>query len=258
MSEKKVYGMVNPLPLPGSFGYTGCSIDVIIESAMKEAGALAEAGFDGFILQDFNDGPVRQKAETATIAAMSVVARELKRAFPTKSLGILLLWDGVGSLDVAVASGADFIRIEHGYTRAEMTCCGILEACCEAVCKERKLLNSDIPVYADIFEPHSMHILPCSFEESLSETLTYARADGAFITGVNADESLRLGQRARELFPDTYLCLGGGATGDNAYEMAKIFDSIVVGSWIKCGNLTGPIDKERAALFIKEVRRAER
>ena len=258
MSEKKVYGMVNLPPLPGSYGYTGCSIDEIIQKAMVEADSLAEAGFDGLILQNFNDGPVKQKAENATIAAMSVVARALRLAHPKLSLGILLLWDGEGALDVAVASGADFIRVEHGYTRAEMTCCGIIESCCEAVCRERKLLNSKIPVYADIFEPHSQHVLPCSFEGSLIETLTYARADGAFITGKDAEESLRLGRRARELFPNTKLFLGGGATGENAHEMAKVFDSIVVGSWIKCGNLSGPIDKDRAKYFIEEVRRAER
>lgn len=255
--RKKIYGMINLPSLPGSFGYDGSSVDELTKQAMKEAEALYSAGFDGFIMQNFNDGPVKQKADSATIAAASVVAANIKKSYPTMDLGILLLWDGVGSLDVAVASGADFVRVEHGYTRAEMTCCGIIEACCEELCRRRRFLSVDVPVYADVFEPHSQHILPCSFEASLSETLGYAKADGVFITGKNADESIEMGLKARKMYPNAKLFLGGGATGDNAYQMATIFDAIAVGSWIKCGNLSGPIDPERAKFFIQEVRRAE-
>ncbi len=254
---KKIYGMVNLQALPGSFSYQEQGMQAIIQEATQEAQALKKAGFTGFLVQNMQDGPVKQTASPASVAATAVVTAALTQRFPEMEIGVLLTWDGIGSLAVAAASGASFVRVEHGYTRAEMSACGIIEAQCVEVCALRRQPGMDIPVYADVFEPHSEHIHPCSLESALRETVHYAHADGIFLSGKTFQESLELVARARNIIPKTPIIIGGGVTGDNAYEAGKAFDGICVGAWIKDGDLANKINPEKARFIVEEIRRAE-
>ncbi|MDY4609698.1 MAG: BtpA/SgcQ family protein [Sphaerochaetaceae bacterium] len=254
---KKIYGMVNLMALPGSFSYGGQGMRAIIQAAVEEAEALHEAGFTGFLVQNMQDGPVKQTASPSSVAATAVVTAELTRRFPDMEIGVLLTWDGIGSLAVAAASGASFIRVEHGYTRAEMAACGMIEAQCAEVCTARRQPGMDVPVYADVFEPHGEHIHPCPLETALQETVNYAHADGIFLCGKTFQESLELVRRARKAIPGVPIIIGGGVKGENAYEAALAFDGICVGAWIKDGNLANRINLEKAKHIAGEVKRAE-
>ena len=251
---KKVIGMLNLAALPGSYMYAGASIDEILESALSEAKALRDAGFDSLLIQNMADGPQGKNADPAATSAIAIAAREVKRICPEMEIGILIIWDGVSSLAAAVASGADFIRVEHGYTRAEMSATGMLEAQCMEILEKKRIYGTDVKIYADIFEPHGAHMLPCSFEDSVFETVRYSHADGIFVTGKTFAESIELGRRAKRLVPDIPVFIGGGVNGDNAGKAAAVFDGICIGSWIKNGSLANPVDQERANFITKTIK----
>ena len=123
----RVIGMVQTRPLPGSYRNRGERIDSITEQALEETRILAECGVQSVILQNMGDMPIRQQSTPEAIAYLSVVAQAIRRSFPALCLGVLVNWDGVAALAVADAAGADFVRVEHLYTGAEVTSAGLLQ-----------------------------------------------------------------------------------------------------------------------------------
>ena len=245
--------MIQTPPLPGSFQHSGQSFNQIIDHALEEARILSKCGFDAVILQNMGDMPVRQQARPEVIAYFSVIAKELKRNFSSLSLGILINWDGVASLAVAHATGADFVRVEHVYTGVEVASAGLFTAQCCEITEMKKRLQTDLPVFADVYEPHAVPLGPKPVEDAAWESVHEAFAGGLFLSGKNAKESIDLIERARTRVPDTTIFLGGGATGENVIELLKHYDGVCVATWIKNGSLKNPIDSERAKRFIEKV-----
>lgn len=253
----RVIAMVQTRPLPGSCRNRGERIESIVQQALEETQVLSDCGVGSVILQNMGDLPIRQQSSPEAIAYLTVVAREIKRNFPVLSLGVLVNWDGVAAVAVADASGADFVRVEHLYTGAEVTSAGILQGqCCEITALKRKL-GTDVPVYADLWEPHGIPLCPQPIEEAAWQCVREAMADGLFLTGRSAAESLELAGRVRGRLPGVPLFLGGGATGDNVKDLLKHFDAVCVATWIKKGDMANPVDPERTRFFVEQAAMSE-
>ena len=105
------------------------------------------------------------------------------------------------ALAVADAAGADFVRVEHLYTGAEVTSAGLLQGqCCEITALKRKL-GTDIPVYADVWERHGIPLCPQPLDEAAWQCVHEAFADGLFLCGKNAQESLSMARQVRQRVP---------------------------------------------------------
>jgi membrane complex biogenesis BtpA family protein len=252
-----VLSMIQPDPLPGSYRHTDKTIDEIVYSALKETAMVQENGFDGIIIQNMNDMPIKQNSEPEAIAYMSRIAYEIRKEFPQLTMGILMNWDGVSGLSVADAVGADFVRVEHLFTGASVTSAGILQAQCVDIAKVRKRINTKVPVYADIYEIHGVPLGRKPIEDAAWEAVHEAFADGLFLSGKTTEESIEIIQKVRTKLPHTPLLLGGGATGENIFELLKYYDGVSVATWIKNGDMKNPIDPERATHFMKEAKKAQ-
>ncbi|WP_066191310.1 MULTISPECIES: BtpA/SgcQ family protein [Gracilibacillus] len=248
--------MVQPDPLPGSYRHTNKKIAEIIDQTLKETEMVLENGFDGIVLQNMNDMPIKQFSSPEAIAYMTRIGEAIKREFPNQILGVLMNWDGVAGLSVADAIGADFVRVEHLFTGVEVTSAGLLEAQCVEINELRKRIKSNIPVFADVYEVHGVPLGKKPIQDAAWESVHEAFADGLFIAGKNPSESLDLVKQARTKVKDTPIFLGGGATGENVYELLQQYDGVCVATWIKNGDMKNPIDPERAKIFMDEVKRA--
>lgn len=245
--------MIQTPPLPGSFQYSGQGINEIMDYVLNEALILSDCGFDAVILQNMGDMPVRQETRPEVIAYFSIIAKELKRNFNKIPLGILINWDGVASMAVAQATEADFIRVEHVYTGIEVISTGLITAQCVDIVEIKKRLQSKIPIFADVYEPHGVPLGAKKIEEAAWESIYEACADGLFISGKTKEDSIELVDRARTKVPGTKIFLGGGATADNVIQFLQHYDGICVAKWIKNGSLRNPIDKDKAKLIIEKV-----
>lgn len=250
------FAMIQPAPLPGSYRHCDQSIDSIVKEVLEEIDLVVESNFDGIILQNMNDMPIKQIAPPETIAYMTRIAYEIKSKYPHLILGVLVNWDGVASLAVADAIGADFIRIEHLFTGVNVTSAGLLQAQCVDIAQLRKSIKSKIPVYADIYEIHGVPLGAKSIENAAWEAIHEAFADGLFLSGKNKEESIELIKKVRTKLPHTPIILGGGATGDNITELLEYYDGVSVATWIKNGNMKNPIDKEKAKYFVNQAKLA--
>jgi len=249
--------MIQTPPLPGSFQHSGLCLNEIIDYVLQEARILSDCGFDAIILQNMGDMPVKQQTRPEVIAYFSIIAKEIKSNFGDLVLGILINWDGVASLAVAHAAKADFVRVEHVYIGVEVTSTGLITAQCCEITEMKKRLNTTIPIFADVYEPHAVPLGAKPIEDAAWESVHEALADGLFLSGKSVGESLDMIERARTKVPDSTIFLGGGATEDNVLQLLKYYDGICVAKWIKNGSLKNPIDPERAKRFIEKVNLAK-
>ena len=116
-TDKPIIGMVHLWPLPGAPGYAGYGMEEIIEHALRDAQALIEGGVDGLIVENMWDLPyyVGEDVPPEAIAAQAVAAWEVVKAVKKASgipVGINVVHNGGRvTLSIAVAAGADFIRV---------------------------------------------------------------------------------------------------------------------------------------------------
>lgn len=251
------FAMIQPGPLPGSYRHRDQSIDDIVKEVLKETQMVMDNGFDGIILQNMNDMPIKQIAPPEAIAYMSRIAFEVKQHYPKLILGVLVNWDGVASMAVADAIGADFIRVEHLFTGANVTSAGILEGQCVEIAAIRKRICSKVPVYADIQEIHGVPLGAKTIGDAAWEAVHEAFADGLFVSGKTKEESLQMIKEVRKKLPNIPVILGGGATGDNIEELLVYYDGVSIATWVKNGDMKNHIDPERAALFMSGVHKAK-
>jgi len=249
--------MIQTPPLPGSYQHAGQNLEEIVDFVLRETEVLHSCGFDSIILQNMGDMPVKQQAKPETIAYLTIITREIKTHFQDFPLGILVNWDGMASLAVAHAAKADFIRVEHVYTGAEVTSAGILTAQCCEITEMKKRLQCKIPVFADVYEPHAVPLGAKPIEDAAWETIYEAFADGLFLSGKDLKESIEMVEKAKTRVPNTTIFLGGGATEENVKELLQHYDGICVATWIKNGSLKNPIDIEKAKRFIDKVKTAK-
>lgn len=251
--NKPVLAMLQPPALPGTFKYKGETIEEIISICLKEAKMIASNGFDGYILQNMNDMPIKQHSNFQTVAYLTRIAAELKKEYPELLMGILVNWDGVASLAVAEAVNADFIRIEHLYTGANVTSSGILEGQAIDILELKMKLNSKIPIFADIYEVHGVPIGGKTYGDAAWEAVNETLADGLFTSGKDKSESINIIKEIKNKIPEIPIFLGGGATGENISELIELYDGVSVATWIKDGDMSNPINPNKARDFIKKV-----
>lgn len=92
------FAMIQPSALPGSYRHEDKTIDDIVAEVLEETQMIVDNGFDGVILQNMNDMPIKQIAAPEAIAYMTRIAYEIKHQYPQLILGVLVNWDGVASL----------------------------------------------------------------------------------------------------------------------------------------------------------------
>ena len=249
--------MIQPPAMPGSYLNTGKTFKEIENYVMNEAKMIVEQGYNGFILQNMHDGPIAQNARPESIAFMTYLSTRIKDAYPDKILGIMLNWDGVSSLAVAEASSADFVRVEHLYTGVSVDLTGFHTGQCSDILMTKKRLNSSMPIFADAMEVNANYLCPDTKPLLAKKIVKSAYADGVFMSGKSTEESLNLIKETRELLPDAPIFLGGGATGDNVYELLKYYDGVSVATWIKKGDMRNPIDPVRSKYFLEQCQKAK-
>jgi membrane complex biogenesis BtpA family protein len=255
LPRRLVTAMVQVPALPGSPRYDGAPFPALVDRCIEETDLLVDAGFESLQLQNMADEPGAPTVGPETVAFMSVTAATIRGRHPEVNLSVLVNWDGPASLAVGAASGADFIRIEHTFVGVSVMAWGLSEGCCRAVTRLRASLKSDVPIVADVLEPHGVPLVSRAVEDLADDALS-SGADGLYVTGASFEESLGMAEALRSRSPETPIYLGGGATADNVALVLDAADGVAVGSWIRGGHPGNPLDEERVRSFMAAVRGA--
>jgi membrane complex biogenesis BtpA family protein len=254
--RKVIVGMVHLRPLPGAPRYAGSLADVL-DAALADAEAMRAGGVDALLVENFNDNPFYpDHVDPETVAAMTVIAKEITRA-ATVPVGVNVLRnDWKAAFAIAAAVGARFIRL-NVLTDPLVTDQGIIEGRAHLALRYRRMLAADdILILADVYSKHGTPIARRPLAVVARDTAERALADAVIVSGeetgdapVSEDISV-----VREAVPDTPLLIGSGMTESNAHLLA-LADGAVFGTAAKHDNvITNPVDPQRVRRFVAASR----
>lgn len=257
IGAKALIGVIHLPALPGA-PFSELGMHELRERVAKDASALAAAGFDAVILENFGDAPfLKGPAGPETIACMAVLA-EIARKESGLPLGVNVLRnDALGALAVAVATEARFIRVNI-LVGARVTDQGIIEGAAASLLRARRQVGArDVKIIADVDVKHSAPLGVGSLERTLDEArdaVERGKADAIVVTGSHTggapDETLLAA--LRESLPNTPLWVGSGARPETLQRWLERADAVIVGSALRAdGRAGGPIDLDRATTFAK-------
>ena len=247
---KPLIGMVHLLPLPGSPRYDG-NFSGIIERALRDAEVLAEANFDGLLVENYGDVPFYPKrVPSETVAGMTRVVTEIVRHFDLPIGVNVLRNDAESALAVALVSGAKFIRVNVlvGVTTSDQ---GFLAGQAHRVQRDRVRLGAECFIFADVAVKHAYPLVEVSLEDQVADCIERGLADGLIASGPRTGsgpdmEHLREAKKlaSRSGVP---LLIGSGVSRDNLIELLGVADGAIIGTSIKRGSETiAPVDHTKA------------
>jgi len=248
----RLVGMVHLAALPGAPSYRG-DLHAVISSALEDAAALAEAGFDGLMVENFGDAPFfADDVPKITVAAMTRVVAEL-RAVVDLPVGVNLLRnDALGALAVAAATGAGFVRV-NVLSGMMFTDQGPIVGRAAEVARTRAALAPEVAVMADVFVKHASPPSGLTLTAATRDLVERAGADVVVVSGAATGDSPDAGDVATVVGAAGHcpVYVGSGATVDNVAELLATATGVIVGTALKAGGTTtNPIDPGRAAAFV--------
>ncbi|MHB1193331.1 MAG: BtpA/SgcQ family protein [Longimicrobiales bacterium] len=238
--RKPLIGMVHLLPLPGSPRWGG-SMDEVLERACADAGALAEGGMDGILVENFLDAPFfGEEVPAETVAALGRVAAELV-ARASVPVGVNVLRnDARAALAVAVASGAAFIRV-NVHVGTMWTDQGIVEGRAAWTLRARAALGTPVAILADILVKHATPPPGLTVEAAAADTWSRGLADALVVTGPGTGKETDMDRvaRARAGAPDAAVLVGSGVTPATLAGVLRASDGVIVGSSLSLDGRAG-------------------
>jgi len=251
-------GVIHLPALPGSPRATLAARD-IARLAAADARALALAGFDAVIVENFGDAPFLRQVEAVTVSAMTVAALAVREACPGARLGINVLRnDAEAALSIACAVGADLIRV-NVHTGARVTDQGIVEGAAGATMRLRRALGADgVLIWADVDVKHSAPLGARPIQDEARDLESRGLADAVLVTGEGTGRAVDLGKlsvvRSAVKVP---VLVASGATLESLAGLAPACDGVIVGSALRAdGRAGGPVDAEIARRFADAFRKA--
>jgi uncharacterized protein len=254
---RTLIGMVHVAPLPGSPRWTG-SMDAIVAAALADARALIDNGMDALLVENHGDAPFTPaRVEASTVAAMSVVAHEIRRALPGTPLGVNVLKnDARSALAIACAVGARFIRV-NVHAGAVVADQGIVQSEAYQTLRERRLLDADVALFADVQGKHAVPLAPVELELEARDVVHRGLANALVVTGRATGQPALLGdvKRVRDAVPGVPIIVGSGVTPESIDEVLALADAVIVGTSLKHdGDVSRPVDPARVRRLVARAR----
>ena len=244
---KVLIGVVHLLPLPGSPRWNG-NLKSVLNRAKMEAGILQDGGAHGIIVENFGDAPYRiGRVEPETVAAMTLAVEQV-RAAVSLPVGINMLRnDAISALAVALATGAEFIRVNVHYG-VMATDEGMVEGEAYETTRRRRSLNADVQILADVLVKHAAPVGQSDIGLVAQETTRRALADGLIVSGPATGQPTNSFDVSvvRRAVPDGFVLVGSGITESNVGRILGQADGAIVGTSLKReGHVANPVDPER-------------
>jgi membrane complex biogenesis BtpA family protein len=246
-----LYGVIHLRALPGSPGYAG-DIAAVAASCARDASALADAGFEAVIVENYGDAPfLPGKVPPITVAAMTRCCLAARVAAPTLALGVNVLRnDAEAALAVAVAASASFIRI-NVHIGARLTDQGVIEGRAHETLRLRRALGAEhVRLLCDVDVKHSAPLAPRPLAEEANDLVLRGGADAVLVTGAGTGKGVAfsdLDEVARAV--EAPVLVASGATIATLSSLRRAH-GVIVGSALRAnGKAGGSIDLELARRF---------
>lgn len=249
-------GMLHAPPLPGAPRWQP-PFRNLVERVLADAETLAAGGVDGLMIENYGDVPFFAGAVPAeTVAALAVLAREVRAACPLP-LGINVLRNDAGAaLAIAAATGAAWIRV-NVHTGAMLTDQGWITGRAADTLRTRRTLGADVAIFADVLVKHATPPAGLTAEAAARDTWERGLADALIVTGAATGAATDAGrvQQVRAAVPGAPVLVGSGLTADSAAALLRHADGAIVGSAFQRDGRAGePVERARVERLVAAVR----
>ncbi|MBT5188001.1 MAG: BtpA/SgcQ family protein, partial [Kordiimonadaceae bacterium] len=229
-TEKPLIGMIHLPPLPDYSSSPG--IEAIIKSALSDLKILEAMGIDGALIENEYDQPHRVSATRQTFEYMTTITTAVVKAAKKCVIGVeILLNDPKASLDVAKASGANFIRTDYFVDQMSRPEYGEFKIDPEGLINYRNKINADhILIMADIQVKYATMLQP----RTISASATLASHHGADVIVVSGDATgdapVTIDLDNAQNGSTTPVIIGSGLDCENANMLLDHCDGAIVGT----------------------------
>jgi membrane complex biogenesis BtpA family protein len=254
-TEKPVIGMCHFQALPGDPSYDKQGgMKAVVEKARRDFLALQDGGIDAVMFSNEFSLPYLTKVPAETTAAMARVIGELMPEIKIP-FGVNVLWDPRASLDLAVATGARFVReIFSGVYASDF---GLWNTNCGEVIRHRHAVGAEnVKLLFNIVPEAARYLGERNIVEIARSTVFNTRPDAICVSGLIAgsETSLSTLKEVKATVPNTIVFANTGVKIDNVEQQLSIADGAVVGTTFKVdGIFENPVDRKRVAAFMERV-----
>lgn len=254
--EKPVIGMCHLLALPGDPDFdSAAGMRAVVDDARANLHALQAGGVDGVMFSNEFSLPYLTKVECVTVAAMARIIAELFGDISVP-FGVNVLWDPYASLDLAVATGAQFVR--EIFTGVYASDFGLWDTNCGAIVRHQHAIGGeDIRLFFNILPEAAAYLANRDIVSVARSTVFNSGPDALCISGLTAGEetstaTLRL---VKDALPDMPLVANTGVHHANVTDQLKIADAAIIGTAFKRdGVFENPVDAGRVRALMDKVK----
>ncbi len=256
-TDKPILAMCHLQALPGDPHYNrALGMEDVIVKARHDLLALQRGGVDGIIFSNEFSLPYLTKVKSETVAAMARVIGELLSEIEIP-YGVNVLWDPSASLDLAVATGAQFVReIFSGVYASDF---GLWDTNCGEVIRHQHAIGAEnVKLLFNIVPEAAKYLGDRDIVQIAKSTVFNCRPDALCVSGLTAGSMTDAAvlKNVKEVAGDVPVFANTGCRAENVADQLAVADGAVVGTTFKIdGKFENLVDEERVKTFMDAVRR---
>jgi membrane complex biogenesis BtpA family protein len=256
--QKPVIAMLHLSALPGDPGFdTRAGISAVVDRAKEELDALQQGGVDGIMISNEFSLPYLTKTEPITAISMARIIGQLLGDISIP-YGVNVLWDGRASIDLAVATGAQFVR--EIFTGVYASDFGLWDTNVGEVARHRvRIGGAGVRLFFNIV-PESAAYLAERDLASVTRTTVFATLpDAICVSGLTAGaptdlEALAIVKKSAGAVP---VFVNTGVKAENVADQLALADGAIVGTYFKeDGVFENRARRERVAELMANAKNA--
>ncbi len=254
--EKPVIAMCHLGALPGDPHYDkGESLKGVMEWARKDLLALQNGGVDAVMFSNEFSRPYLTRVQPVSVACMARIIGELLPEIKVP-FGVNVLWDPAASLDLAVATGARFVReVFSGVYASDF---GLWNPDCGEIIRHQYAIGAEqVRLLFNIVPEAARYLADRDIVEIAKTTVFNHQPDGLCISGLTAGSptDIDIIRRVKEVLPDTPVFANTGVRLENVEQQLGIADGAIVGTTFKVeGRFENHVDLARVKKFMSKVK----
>lgn len=254
--EKPIIGMCHLLPLPGdpAFDHEG-GMDKVLAHAREEITGLQDGGIDGILISNEFSLPYLTQTEPITAISMARVIGEIRSELRVP-FGVNVLWDGIASIDLAMATGASFVR--EIFTGVYASDFGLWNTDVGKSARHRARMGaSGVRLLYNIVPEAAAYVAQRDLAQLTKSTVFNGAPDGLCVSGLTAGAATDTSTLAvvKENAGDVPVVVNTGVRPNTVAESLRYADAAIVGTALKKdGKFENQVEAARVAELMSVVR----
>lgn len=254
--RKPIVGMCHLPALPGDPGYDAPGgMDAVLAHARRELAALQDGGVDGVLISNEFSLPYLTKTEPITAVVMARVIGELRSEIRVP-FGVNVLWDGIASIDLAMATGASFVR--EVFTGVYASDFGLWNTEVGRAARHRARMGaSHVRLLYNVVPEGAAYIADRDLAQMTRSTVFNGAPDALCVSGLTAGASTDTStlKVVKENAGDVPVFVNTGVRPDTVAESLEHADAAIVGTYFKSGGkFANDAETARVAELMEVVR----